>query len=110
MAQAEHQLTEHELDVEAHEGHPGPREYATIAVILTVITALEVGTYYIESIPHTALVWILIVMMVVKFVLVVGFYMHLKFDNPYFTYIFAGGLAIATGIVLALCALFDVFA
>jgi len=104
MVQAEHQL-----DVEAHEEHPGPREYATIAVILTVMTALEVATFYIEALPHTALVWILVIMMVIKFILVVAFYMHLKFDSPYFSYIFAGGLAISIGIVLALCALFDVF-
>jgi cytochrome c oxidase subunit 4 len=41
-----------------------------------------------------------------KFVLVVGYFMHLKFDNRLFTYIFGFGLAIALSVVLSLIALF----
>ena len=30
-------------------GHPGPRQYVLIAVVLCVLTAIEVGCYYLEG-------------------------------------------------------------
>lgn len=89
--------------------HPGAREYVNIAAILTVITAIEVGLYFIESLSHLALVIMLMILMVVKFALVVGWYMHLKFDHPYFSLIFIGGLLVGASIVISLAALFGVF-
>lgn len=89
--------------------HPGAREYVNIAAILTVITAIEVGLYFIESLSHLTLVILLMVLMVVKFAMVVGWYMHLKYDHMYFSLIFVGGLLVAVSIVLALAALFGVF-
>ena len=71
--------------------HPPIMQYVLIAAILAIITAIEVATYYVEAI-ESALVYILIVLSVVKFVIVVGYYMHLKFDNKLFTWIFALGL------------------
>lgn len=90
--------------------HPGPRSYITIATILTILTAIEVALYYLEEeLGRGLMVTSLLVLMVVKFAIVVGWYMHLKFDHPYFRYIFVGGLAIAVSIVVALAALFGVF-
>jgi len=42
---------------------------------------------------------------VVKFALVVGFYMHLKFDNKLFTWLFLGGLTAAVATMIGLWAL-----
>jgi len=39
-------------------------------------------------------------------VLVVGFYMHLKFDDPFFLRLFAFALIIAMTVVTAIIALF----
>jgi cytochrome c oxidase subunit 4 len=89
--------------------HPGAREYVNIAAVLTVVTAIEVGLYFVESLSHLTLVIALMVLMVFKFALVVGWYMHLKFDHPYFTIIFVGGLLVGISIVISLAALFGVF-
>ncbi|MBI4497009.1 MAG: cytochrome C oxidase subunit IV family protein [Chloroflexi bacterium] len=91
-----------------HEAHPGPGKYAMIAVVLAIVTAIEVGVYYIEAIRNL-LVPILLVLSAGKFVLVVMYYMHLKFDHRLFTALFVGGLFIATSTILALMALFGAF-
>jgi cytochrome c oxidase subunit 4 len=86
--------------------HPGPRQYIQIAVVLAVITLLEVLTYYLErgdfgfSIPRAALVLLLIAMMVLKFVLVVLWYMHLRFDSPIYQRLFLTGLLLVLSVFL----------
>lgn len=92
----------------AHDGahaHPGPKTYATIAVILTLITMVEVWVFYLPSMKPF-LVPVLLVLSAAKFSLVVMFYMHLKFDHPVFTRILLGGVALGFGISLWLLALF----
>jgi cytochrome c oxidase subunit IV len=89
---------------EVHE-HPGPKTYAKIAVVLTLITALEVWVFYLPAM-HFALVPVLAVLSGTKFTLVVMFYMHLKFDHPAFRRILLGGVVIAFGVFLWLVALF----
>jgi cytochrome c oxidase subunit 4 len=76
--------------------HPGPAEYVKVALVLAVVTALEVGAYYLHSIPRGAFAAMLLVMMAVKFSLVGLWFMHLRFDSPLFRRLFI------TGIVLAL--------
>jgi len=80
-------------DVVEH-AHPGSKEYVIIAMILAVITALEVAVYYIPAV-HQFIVPILIVLSAVKFWMVVAFFMHLKFDHISFSWYFGGGLALA---------------
>jgi cytochrome c oxidase subunit IV len=88
--------------------HPPIMQYVLIAAILAIITAIEVATYYIDAI-HGALVYILIVLSVLKFVIVVSYYMHLKFDNRLLTWIFGLGMLAGGSVVMALIALFDRF-
>ncbi|HAX25347.1 MAG TPA: cytochrome C oxidase subunit IV family protein [Thermomicrobiales bacterium] len=88
----------------AHE-HPTWQTYAKIAAILTIITALEVATYYLDI--GSMLVYVLLVLSALKFGIVIGYYMHLKFDNRLYTFIFGAGLAAAISILVALLALFD---
>jgi len=67
--------------------------YIKIALILGVLTAVEVATYFwdfgILEVPS------LLILMVVKFQIVVSYFMHLKFDSKVFTYIFVTGLVLA---------------
>lgn len=98
----------HELHHDEH-AHPDAREYALIASILTIVTGFEVALYFFTGVGYASLVGMLMVLMVVKFAIVVGWYMHLKFDEPLYTWIFAGGLFVAIAIVLALYVLFEVF-
>lgn len=85
--------------------HPTPRTYVKIAALLGAITAFEVGIFYVEAIKD-ALIPIFIVLSAVKFVLVAMFYMHLKFDERLFSWLFVGGLLLASFLILALMALF----
>ncbi|HET7481422.1 MAG TPA: cytochrome C oxidase subunit IV family protein [Actinomycetota bacterium] len=85
--------------------HPGPRAYVAVAVILAVITAMEVAIYYISSIAsHPAvLIPMLLFFALIKFVLVALYFMHLKFDSPVFKRLFVTGIVLALivfGIVL----------
>jgi cytochrome c oxidase subunit 4 len=75
--------------------HPGPGEYIKIAVILAVVTALEVGAYYVTEIPRALFSILLLVMMTVKFSLVVLWFMHLRFDSRLFRRLFFVGVTLA---------------
>ena len=76
-------------------------------VILTVITVVEVWVYYIPaSSPRAAFVPSLLIMSAVKFVIVVMFYMHLRYDHKLFRALFTGPLIIAVTTIIALLFLF----
>ena len=89
----------------AAHAHPGPKRYAVIGLILAIITMAEVIAYTQSSIKPL-LVPILLVMSAAKFILVVGFFMHLRFDNPLFTAVFGFGLLVAGSVITALMFLF----
>ena len=91
--------------VDHHEEHPGARTYVEVAVILAIVTAIEVAIYYIEGV-RDFLVPLLIILSVAKFLAVVGYFMHLKFDNRIFRWMFGAGLAISLSVVVALIILF----
>jgi cytochrome c oxidase subunit 4 len=82
--------------VEAHGAHhPSDSLYIKVAIFLGALTALEVGTYFLEDASTTMLVALLFPMMIVKFAVVAGWFMHLKYDNPIFRRIFVFGLILA---------------
>ena len=82
-------------DTTTHEAEHGTSNagYVRIALILAAITALEVSTYYIDFGPF--FMPALMIMMVVKFLMVVSYFMHLKFDNRLFSWLFYAGLILA---------------
>ena len=91
----------------ANEGlhaHPTSQVYVRIAVILAIITLVEVVIYYIPTI-RPALVPALLVLSVAKFLMVVGFFMHLRFDSRLYRFMFAAGLVVTLGVYLALLAM-----
>lgn len=90
-----------ELQLEHRQHHPGNAEYVKIAIILAVITLAEVVIWYVESVKDL-LVPALIILSIAKFLIVVGYFMHLKFDNHFFSYVFFFGLGIALMIFIAL--------
>ena len=80
---------------EVHE-HPTWKQYKWVALVLTVITVIEVWAYYIPSFVASAFfVPALLIMSAVKFAIVVMFYMHLKYDHKLFRSLFTGPLIIA---------------
>ena len=87
--------------------HPSAWTYIKVGIILTVITIVEVWAYYIESfVASRAFVPSLLIMSAAKFVIVVAFYMHLKYDHKLFRALFTGPLLIAVVTILALLILF----
>ncbi len=92
------------------EHHPTARKYVEIALILGVLTALEVAVYYISILRELRLMApILISVSALKFALVVMFYMHLKFDPRLFSWLFIAGLCVGAFILFTLMALFGYF-
>ena len=90
-------------------GHATVQTYIRVAVALGILTAIEIGALYVPGIPSHALVALLLVFSVVKFGLVVAFFMHLRYDNKLLTVLFVGPLIIALVIILAIMALFSAF-
>ena len=85
--------------------HPSDWKYVQIAIILAVLTAAEVATYYIDTGPLE--IPILITIMIVKFALVLMWFMHLKFDSPLFTKTFVAGLSMAVVVYVAVLSMFE---
>jgi cytochrome c oxidase subunit 4 len=99
---ATHESTEHG---ESHGA--SDKQYVIIAVVLAVLTAIEVSTYYVDFGP--LFMPTLLVLMVVKFVIVVSYFMHLKFDNKLFSYLFYSGLFLAISVYVGALATFKFF-
>src|SRR2546423_10519229 len=87
--------------------HPTWSTYWKVALVLTLITVVEVWIYYIPSFVASRLfVPVLLVMSAVKFAVVVAFYMHLKYDHKLFRALFTGPLIIAIVTMIVLLFLF----
>ena len=90
------------------ERHPGPREYIRIAIILGAVTAMEVAIYYAD-VPHPLFIATLIFFSVIKFSLVVLWFMHLKFDSRTYARFFVMGLALAATLYFVVLISFRAF-
>lgn len=93
---------------ELHE-HPSWKQYKWVALILTLITVVEVWVYYTPLKQSPVFVPMLLIMSAVKFAIVVAFYMHLKYDHKLFRALFVGPLIIAISTLTALLFLFSKF-
>ena len=95
-----------ELD-QPHEEQHGlrPRQYVMIGVILTVITVMELAVSYAD-ISTGVMVPVLLILSAIKFAIVVGFFMHLRYESPILTRLFVGSFALAALVLIALVVLF----
>lgn len=96
-----------ETQADAHEHGMSDAGYIKIAIILALITGLEVSTYYVNFGP--LFMPALLTMMVVKFVMVVSYFMHLKFDSKIFSFLFYVGLGLAIFVYCMALATFKFF-
>jgi len=93
-----------------HHELPTWKTYRWVAIWLFVITIAEVWAYYIPSfVASKAFVPSLLIMSLAKFLIVIMFYMHLKYDHKLFRALFTGPLLIATATIMILLALFGKF-
>jgi caa(3)-type oxidase subunit IV len=96
------------IEEPGHEGlisHPSDLTYIKVAIVLAVLTAAEVSTYFLD-LSHGQLILMLVPLMVVKFGTVAAFFMHLKFDAPLFTRMFGAGIAFAIGVYIIMLTAF----
>lgn len=94
MSEVEHEHTE----------HPDNGQYIAVGIILAVLTAIEVAISF-ASVPIELAVPALIVLTVLKFLLVVLWFMHLRFDSGWFGRLFTFGLVVAVAIYATTIAL-----
>jgi cytochrome c oxidase subunit 4 len=114
MTTTETEREEFEPRGEAHlpeedAGHPGPRQYVIVAVVLAVVTAMEVALFYLDFLPSGIVVAALLVLMTIKFGLVVLWFMHLRFDSAIYKRLFVAGLALALSVFIVVLFTFGVF-
>lgn len=81
--------------------------FVQLAMILAVITGVEIVLIYIP-LAKWLIVTSLVVLSLVKFLLVIFIFMHLKWDKLFCTVLFFIGLILAAGTLGALMALFSV--
>ena len=67
--------------------------YIKIAIALMILTAAEVAVSYMDI--GALMVPALLIMMVIKFMTVILYFMHLKYDNPLFRRLFYTGVLLA---------------
>ena len=91
----------HEEGSVEHPVHPTADVYLRVGAVLVILTVLEVGVFYVPAF-HPVLVPVLLVLSAAKFTLVVMFYMHLKADSKFFTFLFGVPLVLAVGVMVAL--------
>lgn len=89
-----------------HAHHPSPAQYWKIAGFLAVLTAIEVALFYIDEelelgILNAAL---LLSLSSIKFIVVVGWFMHVKYERPMITRFFTAGFVLALGLYLVVLA------
>ena len=92
----------------AGHGHASVSTYVRVAIVLGIVTALEVGVIYIRQLTPI-LVPLLLVMSAAKFLLVVLFFMHLRSDGRALAALFVGPLVIGTALAVALMTLTGAF-
>jgi cytochrome c oxidase subunit IV len=92
----------HDQHTAEHQAHPTPSQYWKIAVVLAVLTAIEVALYYIDRRLELGLInsFALIVLAFLKFVIVVGWYMHLRYEKSTLNRLFVAGFVLAGSLYL----------
>ncbi|MSU48965.1 MAG: hypothetical protein EXS37_07755 [Opitutus sp.] len=106
MSAPSHSAAGHGHDDHAHESSKF-QIYVQIAMLLAVITGIEIVCVYLPF-AKWILVTTLVVLSTVKFMFVIFYFMHLRWDKPFCTILFFIGLVLAAGTMWGLLALFNV--
>jgi len=81
--------------------------FVQIAMILAVITGIEIVLVYLP-IVRWLIITILVALSAVKFLMVIFYFMHLRWDKLFCTVLFFIGLVLAGATAIGLVALFSV--
>jgi cytochrome c oxidase subunit 4 len=102
----------HEVDVreaDDHVDHWTDLQFVYLALALAVVTAIEVALSYMVDDLGALFLPLLLILMLIKFFSVVLYFMHLKFDNAWFSILFYMGLFLAVGVYIAALLTFKFF-
>jgi cytochrome c oxidase subunit 4 len=92
--------------------HPTPLQYVKIAILLAVLTIIEVALFYVNEAADMG-GWdapLLVILALIKFVIVVGWYMHLRFEDSTLSKFFTAGFILAMILYAVLLLAFGVIA
>ena len=93
----------------AVEEYPSDWRYVKVAIVLAIITAIEVDTYVHGDLWEPILVPALLGMMALKFFGVAWYFMHLKYDKKILTWSFYSGVVLALLVYLVVLFVFNFF-
>ena len=106
----------HETEHGGGGGHPSLKQYIFIAILLFAITIVEfviimdfpgeAEKVISDALGEPSTTILLFLLSGIKFAIVILFYMHLKFDNKFFFWVFIAGMVLAVMVGLALIGLF----
>jgi len=94
---------------DGHEAHEtSDKQYVMIALFLAFLTGAEVMLTEIDM-NGSLFMALLLGLMAIKFWVVVSFFMHLRFDNKLFSWLFYSGLFLALAVYIGALATFHFF-
>ena len=90
------------MSTESHDQHPTPAQYWKIAAFLAVLTAIEVSLFYIDHALELGVFnsLALISLSAIKFIVVVGWFMHIRYEKPMISRFFTAGFILACALYL----------
>ncbi len=91
----------HHSDHHEEHAHAGPKLYWIFAVVLCLITLGEWAIFQYKSelgVSDGLMVTVLVIASIVKFIMVCGWYMHLRYDNKILTWIFVFSAFLSMGV------------
>jgi cytochrome c oxidase subunit 4 len=90
---------------------PTDKQYVIVAIVLSLLTGIEVLTYFKSVINFGAfLMPLLLVLMAVKFYLIAAYFMHLRYDRAVLRRFFLTGILLAVGVYIIALTSFKLFA
>lgn len=100
------------MTTESHDHYPSPAQYWKIAAFLALLTAIEVSLFYIDHALELGVfnAIALISLSAIKFVVVIGWFMHVRYEKPMIARFFTAGFVLACALYLIVLAALGVVA
>ena len=86
--------------------HAGPGFYWLVGLFLSIVTLVEVWLFAVEGLGSWYIP-LLLFLSLLKFIGVVAFFMHLRFDHRLFTYLFGASMGVGSFIFTLLLLLLE---
>jgi len=86
--------------------HAGPGFYWLVGLFLSIVTLIEVWLFGVEGLGSWYIP-LLLFLSLLKFIGVVAFFMHLRFDHRLFTYLFGASMVVGIFIFTLLLLLLE---